>query len=108
MRTEDLPSSRSWCETSKESVERVTEVFEKYLNIKRDFDMELLEHIKDEKCMLTAMSHDKFRCSVVHSRNSSSASVADRGRFGDEVPPRRRIRLTPGAREASRDRPTIF
>ena len=37
------------CETSKETVERVSEVFEKNLNIERDFDMELLEHIKGEK-----------------------------------------------------------
>jgi len=36
-----------------ETVERVAEVFEKNLNIKRDFDMELLEHIKDEKERVT-------------------------------------------------------
>ena len=36
-------------------------MFEKNLNIKRDFDVELHEHIKDVKCMPTAMSHDKFR-----------------------------------------------
>ena len=43
----------TWCETNKETVERVAEVFEKNLNIKRDFDMELLEHIKDEKERVT-------------------------------------------------------
>ena len=31
----------------------MTEVFEKNLNIKRDFDMRLLEHIKDEKKRVT-------------------------------------------------------
>ena len=31
----------------------MAEVFEKNLNIKRDFDMELLEHIKDEKERVT-------------------------------------------------------
>ena len=53
MLTEDLPSSRTWCETNKETVERVAEVFEKNLNIKRDFDMGLLENIKDEKERVT-------------------------------------------------------
>ena len=37
----------TWCEKNKETVERVAEIFEKNLNIKRDFDMALLEHIKD-------------------------------------------------------------
>ena len=38
---------------NKETVERVADVFERNLNIKRDFDMELLEHIKDEKERVT-------------------------------------------------------
>jgi len=38
----------TWCETNKETVRRVAEVFEK-----RDFDMKLLEHIKDEKERVT-------------------------------------------------------
>ena len=43
----------TWCETNKETVERVAEVFEENLNIKRDFDRKLLEHIKDEKERVT-------------------------------------------------------
>ena len=43
----------TWCETNKETVERVAEVFEKNLDIKRDFDMGLLENIKDEKERVT-------------------------------------------------------
>ena len=43
----------TWCETNRETVERVAKVFEKNLNIKRDFDMELLERIKDEKERVT-------------------------------------------------------
>jgi len=43
----------TWCETNKEPVERMAEAFEKNLNIKRAFDRELLEHIKDEKERVT-------------------------------------------------------
>ena len=45
----------TWCETNKETVERVAEEFEKNLNITRDFDMELLEHIKDKKERVTGI-----------------------------------------------------
>ena len=48
----------TWCETNKETLERVAKMFEKNLSIKRDFDMELLEQIKDENERFTAAVSD--------------------------------------------------
>ena len=98
-----------------EQAERVAGVFEKKLNIKRDLDMELLEHIKDEEERVTEnpdakkVLDNKPRKHADHQGNSESdraigRTSAEKAAGGNGIPRSSTRRWLPARRVSSRSR----